>query len=77
MDRSLIRRLQDCPDSRTLHIEAVEAIKELIAEIKMLEDLLKQDGTEKKTCKTCGNECQMIGLNMPACTSYKESSERK
>ncbi len=55
--------------------DAADVFEELTAEIKMLEHLLKQNVSERKTCKTCGNECQMIGLNMPACHSYKEFSE--
>lgn len=56
-------------------VGSADVFEELAEEIKMLEHLLKQKGSERKTCKTCGNECQMIGLNMPACHSYKEFAE--
>lgn len=53
-----------------------EEIDDFVSNVKtLIESLLTQDLGGQKTCKTCRNDCQMIGLNMPACPSYKGETE--
>ena len=36
-----------------------------------IKDIGDRDAGVIKTCVDCQRDCQMIGLNMPACTAYK------
>jgi hypothetical protein len=47
----------------------------IYADIDTIIDSYSEPPKEKPTCEDCQRECQMMGLDMDACASYKPPKE--